>query len=180
MAGNLAGQAHAQAHAIAPDFVPAPSTAGTAGSSGAASMATGEVDRSGVIEPDDQAEKAKFEKLFDSRPTADELQDKGILKGKRGVFPALGSEISAVNSLQGLGGPLDSLAGKRADLEKAMTEVKPRDCSSLFALLTSASSEQIERSDCSAIFSRRACGKGHLILSVVVLSASSKLSGIHR
>ena len=82
MAGNLAGQAHAQAHAIAPDLVPAPSTAGVAEPSGATSMATGEVDSSGVIEPDDQVEKAKFEKLFDSRPTADELQDKGILKGE--------------------------------------------------------------------------------------------------
>ncbi|WVR05168.1 hypothetical protein IAU60_002180 [Kwoniella sp. DSM 27419] len=86
-AGNLAGQAHAQAHALAPGVIPAPAV-------------TEGVDRRGDLSPTDEVGKAKFEKLFESRHTADELQDKGILKGAPG----------------------DSLAGKRADLEKAMNK----------------------------------------------------------
>ncbi|OCF36580.1 hypothetical protein I316_01831 [Kwoniella heveanensis BCC8398] len=92
-AGSLAGQAHAQAHALAPSIVPAPA-AGAAG-------ATAEgVDNRGDLSPTDEVGKAKFEKLFESRHTANELQEKGILKGAPG----------------------DSLAGKRADLEKAMNK----------------------------------------------------------
>ncbi|WWC61034.1 uncharacterized protein I303_103612 [Kwoniella dejecticola CBS 10117] len=85
-AGSLAGQAHAQAHSLAPGVIPAP--AGT----------TEGVDNRGDLSPTDEVGKAKFEKLFESRHTPAELQDKGILKGAPG----------------------DSLAGKRADLEKAM------------------------------------------------------------
>ncbi|KAK6902971.1 hypothetical protein L486_06426 [Kwoniella mangroviensis CBS 10435] len=86
-AGSLAGQAHAQAHALAPTVIPVP----------AAGVAEG-VDNRGDLSPTDEVGKAKFEKLFESRHSADELKDKGILKGAPG----------------------DSLAGKRADLEKAM------------------------------------------------------------
>ncbi len=75
VAGNLAGQAHVQAHAMAPGIVPAPADAGTG------TGATGEVDRSDDVEPDNKAEMAKFQKLFDSRSTPQELKDKGILKG---------------------------------------------------------------------------------------------------
>ncbi|WVQ78394.1 hypothetical protein IAT38_000480 [Cryptococcus sp. DSM 104549] len=91
-AGTLAGQAHAQAHALAPGIVPAP------GATGTGSTASGEVDRSHDLSPTNEMEKAKFEKLFESRDSASELQDKGILKGAPG----------------------DALAGKRAELEKAM------------------------------------------------------------
>ncbi|WVW82997.1 hypothetical protein I302_105013 [Kwoniella bestiolae CBS 10118] len=87
-AGSLAGQAHAQAHALAPTVIPAPAGGATAEG----------VDNRGDLSPTDEVGKAKFEKLFESRHTANELKDKGILKGAPG----------------------DSLAGKRADLEKAM------------------------------------------------------------
>ncbi|WWC89957.1 uncharacterized protein L201_004886 [Kwoniella dendrophila CBS 6074] len=90
-AGSLAGQAHAQAHALAPNVIPKPA-------SGSVSTTEGGVDNRGDLSPTDEVGKAKFEKLFESRHTANELQDKGILKGAPG----------------------DSLAGKRADLEKAM------------------------------------------------------------
>ncbi len=85
MAGNLAGQAHAQAHVMAPSVIPAPTAFHASGTT----SATGEVDRSEVIEPDNKQETAKFEKLFDSRPTADELVDKGILKGVLAARPGL-------------------------------------------------------------------------------------------
>lgn len=115
MAGNLAGQAHAQALSMAPDYVPAPASGGSTGGLGA----TGEVDRSADIEPQDEAEKAKFEKLFDSRPTPAELQDKGILKGKFTYCIILRSlKVKLVT-----GAPGDSLAGKRQDLEKSMLQV---------------------------------------------------------
>ncbi|WWC69376.1 uncharacterized protein I206_103315 [Kwoniella pini CBS 10737] len=91
-AGSLAGQAHAQAHSLAPGVIPAPS-----GGTGGVNVAEG-VDKRGDLSPTDEIGKAKFEKLFESRHTPAELQDKGILKGAPG----------------------DSLAGKRADLEKAM------------------------------------------------------------
>ncbi|KAK4683802.1 hypothetical protein P7C73_g6421, partial [Tremellales sp. Uapishka_1] len=89
-ASVLASQAHAQAHALAPSVVPAPGTI-TAG-----------VDESHDVDPKDKVGAAKIEKLFDSRPSAEELQDKGILKGA----------------------PDDSLSGKKADLQKAMLEDK--------------------------------------------------------
>ncbi|WVF72228.1 hypothetical protein IAT40_007040 [Kwoniella sp. CBS 6097] len=95
-AGTLAGQAHAQAHALAPSIVPAPAAGAGATGTGAA----GEVDNRGDLSPTDEVGKAKFEKLFESRHSANELQEKGILKGAPG----------------------DSLAGKRADLEKAMNK----------------------------------------------------------
>ncbi|WVQ98803.1 hypothetical protein IAU59_005934 [Kwoniella sp. CBS 9459] len=91
-AGTLAGQAHAQAHALAPSIVPAPAAGATATADG--------VDSRGDLSPTDEVGKAKFEKLFESRHSANELQEKGILKGAPG----------------------DSLAGKRADLEKAMNK----------------------------------------------------------
>lgn len=76
------------------------------------------MDRSSDIEPENKAETAKFEKLFDSRSTADELQEKGILKGGSG-------RAKLRLMLMGLTGPpTDGLAGKKADLEKAMMEVR--------------------------------------------------------
>nr|XP_031862657.1 uncharacterized protein CI109_001668 [Kwoniella shandongensis]KAA5529729.1 hypothetical protein CI109_001668 [Kwoniella shandongensis] len=87
-AGSLAGQAHAQAHAFAPGIVPAPGTGTT--------TAGGEVDTRGDLSPTDEVGKAKFEKLFEQRAAADELQEKGK--------------------------PGDALAGKKAELQKAITK----------------------------------------------------------
>ncbi|OWZ57377.1 hypothetical protein C356_01272 [Cryptococcus neoformans c45] len=101
VAGSLASQAQAQAHDLVPDIVPAPSSTGTSttSSSGAIGVpAEGEVDRSHDLSPKNEIDKAKFERLYERRGSVDELQDKGILKGAPG----------------------DVLAGKRADLEKAM------------------------------------------------------------
>ncbi|XAO22642.1 hypothetical protein I312_101415 [Cryptococcus bacillisporus CA1280] len=104
VAGSLAGQAQAQAHNLVPDIVPAPSgtTMSTSISSGGAKgePAEGEVDRSHDLSPKNEMDKAKFEKLYKRRESADELQEKGILKGAPG----------------------DVMAGKRADLEKAMNK----------------------------------------------------------
>ncbi|OWZ67246.1 hypothetical protein AYX14_00316 [Cryptococcus neoformans] len=103
VAGSLASQAQAQAHDLVPDIVPAPSGTGTSttSSSGAIGVpAEGEVDRSHDLSPKNEMDKAKFERLYERRGSADELQDKGILKGAPG----------------------DVLAGKRADLEKAMNK----------------------------------------------------------
>ncbi|OXB38825.1 hypothetical protein LQV05_004051 [Cryptococcus neoformans] len=103
VAGSLASQAQAQAHDLVPDIVPAPSSTGTSttSSSGAIGVpAEGEVDRSHDLSPKNEIDKAKFERLYERRGSADELQDKGILKGAPG----------------------DVLAGKRADLEKAMNK----------------------------------------------------------
>ncbi|AFR93373.1 hypothetical protein J008_01249 [Cryptococcus neoformans] len=103
VAGSLASQAQAQAHDLVPDIVPAPSSTGTSttSSSGAIGVpAEGEVDRSHDLSPKNEMDKAKFERLYERRGSADELQDKGILKGAPG----------------------DVLAGKRADLEKAMNK----------------------------------------------------------
>jgi hypothetical protein len=84
-AKNLAGQAHAQAHALAPSVVSAPGTGATSttgtGAGGVGNVLGSGVDTSSDIEPENAAEKAKFEKLFESRPAPEELQDKGILKG---------------------------------------------------------------------------------------------------
>ena len=74
---NLAGQAHAQAHAVAPSIVPPPT--GTAG----------EVDTRGDLSPTNEMDKAKLDKLFASRASANELQDKGILKGQYSLDPSL-------------------------------------------------------------------------------------------
>ncbi|AAW41889.1 hypothetical protein CNBB2080 [Cryptococcus deneoformans B-3501A] len=101
VAGNLASQAQAQAHDLVPDIVPTPSSTGTSATSSSGTRgvpAEGEVDRSHDLSPKNEMDKAKFERLYERRGSADELQDKGILKGSPG----------------------DVLAGKKADLEKAM------------------------------------------------------------
>ncbi|OWZ79864.1 hypothetical protein C366_01245 [Cryptococcus neoformans Tu401-1] len=103
VAGSLASQAQAQAHDLVPDIVPAPSSTGTSTTSSSGAIgepAEGEVDRSHDLSPKNEMDKAKFERLYERRGSADELQDKGILKGAPG----------------------DVLAGKRADLEKAMNK----------------------------------------------------------
>nr|ODN87956.1 hypothetical protein L203_03160 [Cryptococcus depauperatus CBS 7841] len=90
-AGNLAGQAHVQAHSLAPGIISAPG--GTANDD-----VRGQVDRSHDLDPHSDEDKAKLEKLYQNRETAEGLQEKGILKGKPG----------------------DALAGKKADLERAI------------------------------------------------------------
>jgi hypothetical protein len=87
-AKTLASQAHAQAHALAPSVIPAPGAGATASTAGGATISStvGDVTTSGVdtssdIEPQNPAETAKLEKLFESRPAPEELQEKGILKG---------------------------------------------------------------------------------------------------
>jgi ubiquitin carboxyl-terminal hydrolase 16/45 len=42
----------------------------------------GVVDQTHDLEPKSEADRAKLEKLFQERQSADELQGKGILKGK--------------------------------------------------------------------------------------------------
>ena len=112
MAGSLAGQAHVQAHAMAPGIVPAPASTVTVGD--VDPTASGSVDSTDDIVPDSTGDKAKFEKLFDSRPDPSDLQEKGILKGK---------DLLQGMSAEHVGAPDDSLAGKRAELEKFMLEV---------------------------------------------------------
>lgn len=41
------------------------------------------MDKSSDLEPESAADRAKLDKLFAARPTADELQEQGILKGER-------------------------------------------------------------------------------------------------
>ena len=71
VAGGVAGQVHQQAHSLAPSVVPAPGAAVSAG-----------VDKSSDLEPQSTADRAKLDKLFADRASADELQEKGILKGE--------------------------------------------------------------------------------------------------
>lgn len=54
-----------------PSVIPAP-----------AAREGGVVDQSHDLEPQSPTDRAKFEKLFQGRSSADELQDKGILKGE--------------------------------------------------------------------------------------------------
>jgi hypothetical protein len=72
--GGVLGQAgvavHQGAHTLAPSIVPAPG------------VPVGGVDKSHDLEPESAADKAKLEKLFQSRPDASDLQEKGILKGE--------------------------------------------------------------------------------------------------
>jgi hypothetical protein len=103
-ATQLAGQAHAQAHAAAPGIVPPPSG--------------GSIDRAHDLSPTSEVDKEKLDKLFASRANAAELQGKGILKGES--WDRLQSWPA---SLTRIGAPGDSLAGKRAELEKHMLEV---------------------------------------------------------
>jgi ubiquitin carboxyl-terminal hydrolase 16/45 len=67
-ATQLAGQAHAQAHAAAPSIVPPPSG--------------GSIDRAHDLSPTSEVDKEKLDKLFAQRANAAELQGKGILKGE--------------------------------------------------------------------------------------------------
>ncbi|ORX39975.1 hypothetical protein BD324DRAFT_615741 [Kockovaella imperatae] len=60
------------------------------------------VDKSSDLEPEKPADRQELQKLLQRRPTAEELKRQGILKGDPG----------------------DSLAGKRADLERSMLEDK--------------------------------------------------------
>lgn len=124
VAGSLAGQAQAQAHNLVPDIVPAPSgtATSTSTSSGGAKgePAEGEVDRSHDLSPKNEMDKAKFEKLYKRRESADELQEKGILKGK---IELMMKRLKFRSSSSLLGAPGDVMAGKRADLEKAMNKV---------------------------------------------------------
>jgi hypothetical protein len=69
-ATNLAGQAHQQAHNAVPHVIPAP-----------AAKEGGVVDQSHDLEPNSPTDRAKLELLYKGRSSADELQDKGILKG---------------------------------------------------------------------------------------------------
>lgn len=50
----------------------------------------GVVDQTHDLEPKSDADRAKLEKLFQERQTADELKDKGILKGRSDPLLALG------------------------------------------------------------------------------------------
>lgn len=84
-ASALAGQAHAQAHAAAPSIVPPPAAGSSAGAAAAG------VDNSGDLSPTSEKDRAKLEKLWEARPSADELQEKGILKG--GFPRSLGASI---------------------------------------------------------------------------------------
>jgi hypothetical protein len=70
-ATSVAGQAHQQAHNVAPNVIPAP----------AAKEGGALVDQSHDLEPKSDADRAKLEKLFQDRSSADELQAQGILKG---------------------------------------------------------------------------------------------------
>lgn len=69
-ATDVAGQAHQQAHKAVPNLIPAP-----------AAKEGGVVDQSHDLEPQSPTDRAKLEKLFQGRSSADELQGKGILKG---------------------------------------------------------------------------------------------------
>lgn len=120
VAGNLASQAQAQAHDLVPDIVPTPSSTGTSATSSSGTRgvpAEGEVDRSHDLSPKNEMDRAKFERLYERRGSADELQDKGILKG------TIEPEIKGFRLICLLGSPGDVLAGKKADLEKAMNMV---------------------------------------------------------
>ena len=84
-AGGLAGQAHQQAHTLAPGVIPAPAEG---------------VDRSSDLEPEKAGDRAKFEKLFDNRATATDLKSKGILKGQW-IMPIDWGRRLILTSLQG-------------------------------------------------------------------------------
>lgn len=73
VAGGVAGQVHQQAHSIAPSVVPAPAEGAVAGG----------IDKSSDLEPQSSADRAKLDKMFADRASADELQEKGILKGEQ-------------------------------------------------------------------------------------------------
>lgn len=77
----VAGQVHEQAHAAAPSVVPAPGSATKSVSQAAGDLESG-VDKSDDLEPASAADRQKFEKLFDNRPSPQELKDRGILKGE--------------------------------------------------------------------------------------------------
>lgn len=72
-AGGLVGTAHQQAHAIAPQVVPAPGGGAQAG-----------VDGSSDLEPQSPTDRAKLDKLYGQRSSPEELKEKGILKGGLG------------------------------------------------------------------------------------------------
>lgn len=81
----------------------------------------GVVDQSHDLEPNSPTDRAKLETLFQGRSSADELQDKGILKGESGGW-VLGSR-QRERETDEIGQPGDALAGKKAELEKSMLEV---------------------------------------------------------
>jgi hypothetical protein len=110
---------HQQAHALAPTVIPAPGGATSAG-----------VDQSSDLEPQSPTDRAKLEKLYNQRSTAENLKEKGILKGESGARRAADRDRAAglYGRYEGSkvlipGAPGDSLAGKRAELERSMIGV---------------------------------------------------------
>lgn len=89
----------------------------------------GVVDQSHDLEPNSPTDRAKLETLFQGRSSADELQDKGILKGESGGCPP--GSTQRERETDETGQPGDALAGKKAELEKSMLEVGPIYCLSM-------------------------------------------------
>lgn len=90
----------------------------------------GVVDQTHDLEPKSDADRAKLEKLFQERQTAEELKDKGILKGKSATSKCFGPMAVGWEADMSIGQPGDALAGKKAELEKSMLEVS-LECSVL-------------------------------------------------
>ena len=129
-ATNLAGQAHQQAHNAVPHVIPAP-----------AAKEGGVVDQSHDLEPNSPTDRAKLETLFQGRTSADELQDKGILKGESGgrALVSRQRERERERETDEIGQPGDALAGKKAELEKSMLEV-----SSISMMRSTAADDTLE------------------------------------